>query len=130
MDQKRIFKTKTFDRWAKKLLTDEVLCKAAREIVQGIYEADLGGGICKKRVAIAGMGKSGGTRTLVAKEHEAAIFFLLGREKSAPGSDFSDAAIETAKIIGASLQAQPLAKIDEMTVAGSLKEICNVKTKQ
>lgn len=76
MDRKRIFKTKTFDRWAKKLLSDEVLCKAAREIEQGIYEADLGADL-QKRVAIAGMGKSGGTRTLVAKEHEAAIFFCL-----------------------------------------------------
>jgi len=76
-DQKRVFKTKTFDRWAKKLLSDDILCRAAREIAQGLFEADLGGGICKKRVAIAGMGKSGGTRTLVAKQHAAAIFFLL-----------------------------------------------------
>ncbi len=84
--KKRVFKTKTFDRWAKKLLNDEALCRAAREIEQGLFEADLGGGICKKRVAIAGMGESGGTRTLVAKQHSAAIFFLLGREKSAPGA--------------------------------------------
>lgn len=130
MYRKRIFKTKTFDRWAKKVLSDEVLCKAAREIEQGIYEADLGSGVCKKRVAIAGMGKSGGTRTLVAKQHSAAIFFLLGREKSSPGTDFSDDAVETAKIIGACLQNQPLTRIDEMTVAGSLKEICNAKKKQ
>jgi len=130
MHKKRVFKTKTFDRWAKKLLSDEILCKAAREIEQGLYEADLGSGVCKKRVAIAGMGKSGGTRTLVAKQHASAIFFLLGREKSTPGTDFSDAAVETAKIIGASLQKQTLAKIDEMTVTGSLKEICNAKTKQ
>ena len=129
MNQKRVFKTKTFDRWAKKLLPDEVLCKAAREIEQGNYEADLGSGICKKRVAIAGKGKRGGARTLVAKEHQAAIFFLLGRLKSDPGSDFSDEVVETAKIIGASLQAQPLTKFDEMSLNGSLKEICNVKTK-
>lgn len=110
MDRKRIFKTKTFDRWAKKLLPEEVLCRAAREIEQGIYEADLGSGICKKRVAIAGKGKSGGTRTLVAKQHVSAIFFLIGREKSAPGTDFSDTTVETVKIIGASLQNQPLTK--------------------
>lgn len=130
MHRKRVFKTKTFDRWAKKVLSDEVLCKAAREIEQGIYEADLGSGVCKKRVAIAGMGKSGGTRTLVAKQHIAAIFFLLGRQKSSPGTDFSDDAVEAAKIIGASLQNQPLTKIYEMTATGSLKEICNAKEKQ
>lgn len=57
MHQKRVFKTKTFDRWTKKLFSDEVLCGAAREIEQGLYEANLGSGIFKKRVAIAGMGK-------------------------------------------------------------------------
>ena len=124
-DPKRVFKTKTFDRWAKKVLSDKVLCNAAREIEQGLYEADLGGGICKKRVAIAGMGKSGGTRTLVAKQHAASIFFLLGREKSAPGTDFSDAAVEAVRLIGARLQIQPMAKLDEMEENGSLKEIFN-----
>ena len=129
-DQKRVFKTKTFDRWAKKLLGDEVLCRAAREIEQGLFEADLGGGICKKRVAIAGMGKSGGTRTLVAKQHAEAIFFLLGREKSSPGADFSDAAVEAAKLIGANLQIQAMSKLDEMKDNSSLKEICNAKKSQ
>ena len=123
--KKRVFKTKKFDRWAKKLLNDEALCRAAREIEQGLFEADLGGGICKKRVAIAGMGESGGTRTLVAKQHAAAIFFLLGREKSAPGADFSDASVEAAKLIGANLQIQPISKLDQMKANGSLKEICN-----
>ncbi|MDD5478720.1 type II toxin-antitoxin system RelE/ParE family toxin [Rhodoferax sp.] len=37
---KRVFKTKTFDRWAKKLLADDVLCRAAREIEQCLFEAD------------------------------------------------------------------------------------------
>ncbi|PIQ53742.1 MAG: hypothetical protein COW02_06980 [Comamonadaceae bacterium CG12_big_fil_rev_8_21_14_0_65_59_15] len=129
-DQKRVFKTKTFDRWAKKLLGDDVLCRAAREIEQGLFEADLGGGICKKRVAMPGMGKSGGTRTLVAKQHAAAIFFLLGREKSSPGTDFSDAAVEAVKLIGANLQVQSLSKIDEMKFDGFLKEICHVQKNQ
>ena len=53
-DQKRVFKTKTFDRWAKKLLGDDTLCRAAREIEQGLFEANLGGGFCKKRVAKIG----------------------------------------------------------------------------
>lgn len=112
------------------MLGDEVLCRAAREIEQGLFEADLGGGICKKRVAIAGMGKSGGTRTLVAKQHAEAIFFLLGREKSSPGADFSDAAVEAAKLIGANLQIQAMSKLDEMKDNGSLKEICNAKKSQ
>ena len=63
---KRVFKTKTFDRWARKVVSDALLCEAAHQIEQGLFEADLGGGVCKKRVSIPGQGKSGSTRILVA----------------------------------------------------------------
>ena len=46
MHRKSVFKTKTFDRWAKKVISDPLLCTAAREIEQGLYEADLGHGVC------------------------------------------------------------------------------------
>ena len=126
MPKKRVFKTKTFDRWAKKLLSDEPLCTAALEVEQGRFEADLGGGVCKKRVAVPGRGKSGSTRTLVAKQHLNAIIFLIGREKSAPSADFPDAVVDAVKVI-ASLHAQRVAKLDQMAVSGELKEICNAK---
>ena len=77
-----MFKTKTFSRWAKGLLTDVQLCAAAKEIMQGQYEADLGAGLCKKRIAISGQGKRGATRTLVAKESASGIFFIAGRQKA------------------------------------------------
>lgn len=125
MRTKRVFKLKTFSRWSKKLVTDEALCAAAREIEQGIFEADLGGGICKKRVAIAGKGKSGSTRTLVAKKHERAIFFLVGREKNAPGSDFSDKVIDAAKLVAKSLENASANRMSEMIEAGTIEEICH-----
>lgn len=59
MDRKRVFKTKTFDRWARKVVGDELLCIAAREIEAGLYEADLGHRLCKKRIATPGHGKRG-----------------------------------------------------------------------
>ncbi len=123
--QKRVFKTKTFSRWAKGLLTDVQLCKAANEIAQGLYEAELGAGLCKKRIAIFGQGKRGATRTLVAKESTHGIFFLVGRQKSDPGSDFSDAQVDAAKIIGAVLQKSSAEKIDDLVADGVLKEICH-----
>ena len=122
---KRVFKTKTFSRWARKVVGDAALCRAAREIEQGLFEADLGGGLCKKRIALPGQGKSGSSRTLVAKKHKDAIFFLAGREKSDPGSDFSDHEVEAAKIVGAGLQAADSAKLDELVAAEILKEICH-----
>ena len=126
---KRVFKTKTFDRWARKVVADTLLCQAAREIEQGLFEADLGGGLCKKRVALPGQGKSGSARTLVAKKHKGAIFFLAGREKSAPGSDFSDKEVEAAKIIARALETANAEKLDELIASEILKEICHGKQK-
>lgn len=130
MRSKRVFKTKTFDRWAKKLLSDDLLCAAARDIEQGRYEADLGGGVCKKRIAVPGQGKSGATRTLVAKQHPSAIIFLVGREKNAPGTDFPDTLVEAVKVIAGSLHRQSMEKLDEMKTSGELKEICNAQKGQ
>jgi hypothetical protein len=62
-----IYKTKVFDRWANEQgLTDQSLCQAIREMIAGLIDADLGGGLYKKRVARTGKGKSGGFRALVA----------------------------------------------------------------
>ncbi len=130
MHSKRVFKTKTFDRWARRLLSDDLLCAAALDIEHGRYEADLGGGVCKKRIAVPGQGKSGATRTLVAKQHPDAIIFLLGREKNAPAADFPDAVVDAVKVIARSLHAQSVEKLDEMKTSGELKEICNAKKDQ
>lgn len=124
---KRVFKTKTFDRWARKVVSDALLCEAAHQIEQGLFEADLGGGVCKKRVPIPGQGKSGSTRTLVAKKHRDAIFFLAGREKNAPGTDFSDKEVEAAKIIAHALEKVNSNKLDELLTTKVLKEICHDK---
>lgn len=53
----------------KERLPDVILCRAAREVVAGVLgagEADLGGGLFKKRVARSGSGKSGGYRAIIA----------------------------------------------------------------
>ena len=102
MDRKRVFKTRTFDRRARKVVGDNPLCIAAREIEAGLFEADLGHGLCKKRIATPGHGKRGAVRTLVAKRHGSArlgsaVIFLVGREKSEPGHDFPDAVVSAAK---------------------------------
>jgi hypothetical protein len=62
-----VYRTRSFSRWARKQrLSDADLCEAVREMRQGLYEADLGGGLLKKRIARPGRGKSGGFRTIVA----------------------------------------------------------------
>ena len=106
-------------------MSDAALCQAAREIEEGLFEADLGGGLCKKRIALPGQGKSGSSRTLVAKKHKDAIFFLAGPEKSQPGADFSDPEVAAAKIVASGLQAASNEKLDELVAAEILKEICH-----
>jgi hypothetical protein len=130
MSNKKVFKTKTFDRWVKKLVPDSVLCAAASEIERGLFEADLGGGVCKKRVAIPGQGKSGSTRMLVAKNHPEAIVFLVGREKSTPGTDFPDPVVEAVKTLASALQGQSIEQLQQAAINGVLKEIFNDKEKQ
>jgi len=123
--KKRVFKLKTFARWAKRLLTDQQLCVAAQQIMLGQFEADLGKGLCKKRIAVDGQGKRGATRTLVAKESARAIFFMAGRQKSDPGTDFSTASVEQAQLLGQALQAASSQQLDALVEEGVLKEICH-----
>jgi hypothetical protein len=123
--QKRVFKTKTFDRWAKKVIADDLLCQAAREIELGLFEADLGQGVCKKRIALPGKGKSGSSRTLVAKQHKSAIFFIAGRQKSDPGTDFTPKEEEAAKVYAGFIESASTQKLNQLAADGILKEICN-----
>jgi hypothetical protein len=121
---KRVFKTKTFGRWARKNVKDSALCDAAREIEAGNFEADLGGGVCKKRVATQGRGKSRSMRTLVAKKSALAIIFLVGREKSEPKSDFSSEEEIAAKLVAKAFESATTSKLSQLAQAGSLIEIC------
>lgn len=58
------------------------LCNAVNEMAAGLYDADLGGGLFKKRIAKSGKGKSGGFRTLVATNNEDRWFFIFGFSKN------------------------------------------------
>jgi hypothetical protein len=79
----RIFKNKAFHRWAKEIgLSDKELKEAVNEISNGLYEANLGGNIFKKRVALNGRGKSAGARTIVAFRIDKHVFFVYGYAKN------------------------------------------------
>ncbi len=80
----RIFKNKAFNKWAaKEELDDDALRSAVDEMERGLIDADLGGHVVKKRVALAGRGKSGGARTLVAYQVGNKAFFVYGFAKNA-----------------------------------------------
>ena len=87
----KIFKNKAFSRWAaKEGLTDEALWAAVAEMGGGLVDADLGGRVFKKRVAVGGRGKSGGARTLLAYKEKDKAFFVYGFAKNARANIKSD----------------------------------------
>lgn len=78
-----IYKTRPFSRWASKaLLSDDLLCRAVEEMANGLIDADLGGGVYKKRIALPGRGKSGSARTLLATNRDDRWIFMFGFEKN------------------------------------------------
>jgi hypothetical protein len=105
--------------------TDLFTADTAHEILAGQYEADLGAGVCKKRIAIAGRGKSGSTRTLVAKSSPHGIFFMVGRSKNEPGTDFTAASVAQVQLIAENLQTSTLQQIEEAIEDGYIEEICH-----
>ncbi len=83
----RVFKTKLFSRRAKDIgLDDSALFNAAREISQGPFEANLGGNIYKKRIALGNRGNSSGARTIVAFKIKDKAIFLYGFPKNERGN--------------------------------------------
>lgn len=80
---KKVLKTRRFSKWMRKtLLEDKMLRGAVTEMEDGLVDADLGGGVFKKRIALPGRGKSGSVRTLIATNRGDRWIFLYGFEKN------------------------------------------------
>ena len=125
MDQvTRVFKTRHFQRWMRKTeLTDAVLCKAVQEMAVGLIDADLGGSVLKKRVGLAGRGKRGGVRTLVATNRGSRLFFVFGFAKNERAT-VNNEELEGLQILAADLLARSGPQLDEALADGALQEIC------
>ena len=79
----RIFTTRAFNRLDVAGGLKEVdLSAAVAEMNDGLWDANLGGQVYKKRVALAGRGKRGGARTLVAFKRDDQAFFIYGFAKN------------------------------------------------
>ncbi|WP_288051960.1 type II toxin-antitoxin system RelE/ParE family toxin [Acidiphilium sp.] len=78
-----VYVTKEFARFARKVrLANAKLLQAAQDVAAGHYDADLGGGVFKQRVAREGGGKSGGFRTIILFRVGSHGFFAHGFAKS------------------------------------------------
>jgi hypothetical protein len=123
-----IYTTRWFDRWARKQgLTTTSLCAAVREMAEGLYDADLGGGFFKKRVARAGQGKSGGFRTLVATNKGSRWVFVFGFPKN-ERSNIDKDETEALKKLAAHMLSLTAQALDTAQRAGELMKVnCDEK---
>lgn len=121
-----IYKTRWFDRWARKDgLADAGLCQAVDEMRRGLLDADLGGGLFKKRVARPGQGKSGGWKTLIASNRGNRWFFVFGFPKSERANIDQDEE-EALKRLAIHLLSLPEQALQQAGQAGELIEVhCN-----
>ena len=122
---RRVFKTRHFARWMRKTaLTNPALCKAVAEMAEGLIDADLGGDVVKKRVALPGRGKSSGVRTLVATRRGTRWFFIFGFEKN-DRANISDVELDGLQSLALDLLARNGRDLDEAIAEGVLLEICH-----
>lgn len=118
-----ILKTRHFARWARKSgLADSLLDEAVLEIERGLLEADLGGGIVKKRIALPGRGKRGSIRTLLATNRNDRWFFVFGFEKN-KRANISDNELESLKKLAEHLLGLTAAQITTAIEEGALVEV-------
>ena len=118
-----IYKTRWFDRWARKQgISAHALCEAVHEMAKGLYEADLGGGLLKKRIARPGQGKSGGFRTLVATNKGNRWIFVFGFAKNARSNIDKDEEKALKEIAAHLLSLTPQA-LDKAQRADELMEV-------
>lgn len=79
----QIYKHRLFAKWAKKeRISDSILKQAIVEMEDGLFEANLGSGLYKKRIARSGQGKSSSYRTLIAFKQDDKAVFILGFAKN------------------------------------------------
>jgi len=118
-----IFMTRWFGRWARKQgLSSSALCEAVHEMSAGLYDADLGGGLLKKRIARPGQGKSGGYRTLVATNKGDRWIFVFGFPKNVRSNIDDDEEVALKKLATYLLSLAPPA-LRVAQDAGELMEV-------
>ena len=120
-----VFKTRYFSRWMRKTeLTDKALCQAVSEMRKGLIDAELGGGVVKKRVGLPGRGKRGGARTLLATNKGNKWFFVFGFEKN-QRDNITDAELQALQDLAMDLLSHSNTDLSVALLDGTLQEICH-----
>ncbi len=119
----RIFKIRYFARWMRKTeLTNDALLEAVNEMAHGLIDADLGGGVVKKRIGIAGRGKRSGARTLIATNKGDRWFFIYGFEKSVK-ANIDERELDVLRDLAGDLLGSADTQLDVLVEDGALEEL-------
>ena len=119
----QVFAIKTFARWMRKnKVTQEDLLDATQEMVNGLVDADLGGYVVKKRLALHGRGKSSGARTIVATNFGERWFFLFGFEKN-ERSNIDRDELKSLQQLALTLLSFDASQLETAVIAGQLVEL-------
>lgn len=119
----RAFATRPFARWARREgLTAGELRTALAEVERGLVDADLGGGLVKKRLARRGGGKRGGYRVIVAVVIGSRAFFVEGFAKN-ERSNLRDDELVALRRLGKELLRLDDALLARALAAGKLEEL-------
>jgi hypothetical protein len=121
---RRVFKTRSFARWSRKVpIADDALCAAVEEMASGLIDADLGGHVYKKRVPVPGRGKRGGARTILGSNLGDRWFFLYGFEKNERAT-IDPRELAALQAIARALLAMDAKLLDKAAADGEILEIC------
>ena len=125
----RIFKNKPFARFARKSeIFDADLCRAVKDVERGLIDVDLGGGVCKQRIARKGSGKSGGFRTLIVFRLGELAVFVHGFAKNEVENIRPDELAALKKLASEMLAYSPQ-DLEAAAASGTLMEVkCNGKS--
>ncbi len=78
-----IYKITAFSEWAEEYnVSDELLFDAIIEMNNGLFDANLGGNVYKKRIPLDNKGKRGGARTIIAFKYNDKAFFIYSFAKN------------------------------------------------
>ncbi|MEO7994977.1 MAG: type II toxin-antitoxin system RelE/ParE family toxin [bacterium] len=122
---RRVFKTRPFARWSSKnALPDTALCRAVAELEQGLVDADLGGSLFKKRVALAGRGKRGGARVIIATKQSGHWYLLAGYAKNDREKLTMEELVSLRELAGDLIAASD-ALLTTLITQGRVQEICH-----
>ena len=120
-----VYKTKEFSKFARKAdLGSAALLDAANAVASGQWDADLGGGVFKQRIAREGGGKSGGFRTIVLFKVGGHSFFVHGFAKNEK-ANITTKELRALKKLAASFLDLDAEALEKLSAVGEIAEVRN-----